>query len=219
MITEDIIETNKQRFLDLVNGIERPGVDKERLMDKLLNSDFFEAPASAIYHNAFMGGLCAHSLNVYDSLEKLCRAFYTKYDENGECMGYACPYSEDTIRIVALFHDFDKMNKYEKTVRNKKVYSPTGSKYDEMGKFDWQAVAGYTRKEDKDVFTVGTHGENSVYMTETFIPLSVEEHCAILTHDGIFGNPNLDITTVYSKYHLACLLHLADMLSTYVLES
>ena len=84
MITEDIIETNKQRFLDLVNGIERPGVDKERLMDKLLNSDFFEAPASAIYHNAFMGGLCAHSLNVYDSLEKLCRAFYTKYDENGE---------------------------------------------------------------------------------------------------------------------------------------
>ena len=57
-----------------------------------------------------MGGLCAHSLNVYDSLEKLCRAFYTKYDENGECMGYACPYSEDTIRIVALFHDFDKMN-------------------------------------------------------------------------------------------------------------
>ena len=218
MITEDIIETNKQRFLDLVNGIERPGVDKERLMDKLLNSDFFEAPASAIYHNAFMGGLCAHSLNVYDSLEKLCRAFYTKYDENGECMGYACPYSEDTIRIVALFHDFDKMNKYEKTVRNKKVYSPTGSKYDEMGKFDWQAVAGYTRKEDKDIFTVGTHGENSVYMTETFIPLSVEEHCAILNHHSVYDNPKLSVTGIYSKYHLACLLHLADMISTYLIE-
>lgn len=219
MITDDMIETNKQRFIELVNGIERPGVDKERLIDKLINSDFFEAPASTIYHNAFAGGLCEHSLHVYESLEKICRALYTKYDENGECMGYECPYSEDSIRIVALFHDFDKMNKYEKTVRNKKVYSSTGSKYDEMGKYDWQSVAGYARKEDKDVFTIGTHGENSVYMTETFIPLSAEEHCAILNHHSVYDNPKLNVTGIYSKYHLACLLHTADMISTYVLEN
>lgn len=208
MITEDMMETNKRRFLDLVEGITREGVDKIRLVQKLEDSDFFEAPASAIYHNAFAGGLCEHCLHVYDTLETLCQSMFPE----------GSPYSEDTIRIVSLFHDFDKMNKYEKTVRNKKVYSPTGSKYDEMGKFDWQAIAGYARKEEKDIFSIGTHGENSVYMTETFIPLSVEEHCAIVNHHSVYDNPKLNVTGIYSKYHLACLLHVADMLSTYVVE-
>ena len=209
MLTDNEIFDNKNSFLHLVNSITREGVDKSRLINQLEQSDFFEAPASTIYLYAFRGGLCAHSLNVYNVLVRLCQSLYA---EN-------CPYNDDTLKIVALFHDFDKMNKYEKTVRNQKVYSPTGSKYDEMGKFDWQSVAGYKRKEDKDVFTIGTHGENSAYMTETFIPLSAEEHCAIVNHHSVYDNNKLNVTGIYSKYHLACLLHVADMLSTYVLES
>lgn len=220
MLTEVDIQNNKARFLDLVRGITRDGVDMDRLIAQLEGSDFFEAPASAIYHNAFRGGLCAHSLNVYDSLKKLCVSFYTPTDSvTGEQGAMECPYTEDTIRIVSLFHDFDKMNKYEQYFMNKKIYSETGSKYDEMGKFDWKSVPGYKRKEDKDVFTIGTHGENSVYMTETFIPLSTEEHCAIVNHHSVYDNPKLNVTGIYSKYHLACLLHTADMLSTYVKES
>lgn len=219
MIDESLIQANKTRFLALVNSITREGVDTDRLMAQLQGSDFFEAPASAIYHNAFRGGLCAHSLNVYDTLVMLCKGMYTRDDANGECVSYDCPYSDDTLKIVALFHDFDKMNKYEIYFKNQKKYWEGGKKFDEMGKFDWESVSAYKRKEDKDVFTIGSHAENSVYMTETFIPLSAEEHCAILTHDGIFGNPKLDITAIYSRYHLACLLHLADMMSTYVIES
>lgn len=220
MLTDQQIMDNKNRFLELVRGIQREGVDMERLIAQLEGSDFFDAPASAIYHNAFKGGLCAHSLNVYDSLKKLCRAFYTPEDPaTGEQGEMECPYSEDSIRIVSLFHDFDKMNKYELYFMNKKIYSETGSKYDEMGKFDWKSVPGYKRKEDKDVFTIGTHGENSVYMTETFIPLSTEEHCAIINHHSKYDNPNLNTTGIYNKYHLACLLHLADMSATYILES
>ena len=220
MLTDQQIMDNKNRFLELVRGIQREGVDMERLIAQLEGSDFFDAPASAIYHNAFKGGLCAHSLNVYDSLKKLCRSFYTPEDPaTGEQGEMECPYSEDSIRIVSLFHDFDKMNKYELYFMNKKIYSETGSKYDEMGKFDWKSVPGYKRKEDKDVFTIGTHGENSVYMTETFIPLSTEEHCAIINHHSKYDNPNLNTTGIYNKYHLACLLHLADMSATYILES
>lgn len=209
--TEQQIQANKTRFLDLVNGITREGVDKERLIAQLTTSDFFDAPASAIYHNACRGGLCAHCLNVYDWLTKLVA--------DAAAMTSQEPYSEDTIRIVALFHDFDKMNKYERSFRNVKVYSPTGSKFDEMGKFDWQSVPSYKRKEDSQVFSIGTHGANSVYMTETFVPLSTEEHCAILNHSSVYDNPKLNTTGIYSKYHLACLLHLADMAATYVSES
>lgn len=210
-LTEQQIQANKNRFLELVNGITREGIDTQRLIAQLNGSDFFEAPASAIYHYSCRGGLCAHCLNVYDWICKLAH--------NAVEMTGCEPYSEDTLRIVSLFHDFDKMNKYEKSFRNVKVYSPTGSKYDEMGKFDWQSVPGYKRKEDADVFTIGTHGENSVYMTETFIPLSTEEHCAILNHHSVYDNPKLNTTGIYSKYHLACLLHLADMAATYISES
>ena len=219
MLTDQQIMDNKTRFLEIVRVNQREGVDMDRLIAQLEGSDFFDAPASAIYHNAFKGGLCAHSLNVYDALKKLCIAFFTPTSPDGEQGIPEVPYSEDSIRIVSLFHDFDKMNKYELYFMNKKIYSETGSKYDEMGKFDWKSVPGYKRKEDKDVFTIGTHGENSVYMTETFIPLSTEEHCAIINHHSVYDNNKLDVTGIYSKYHLACLLHLADMTATYILES
>ena len=211
MLTDEMIQKNKEEFLRLVNSIEREGMNKDRLISQLTNSDFFIAPASAIYHNAFPGGLCSHSLNVYDILQKLC--FNTIWPAACDC-----PYDEDTLKIVALFHDFDKMNKYERTVMNKKIYSEGGSKYDEMGRYDWVSVPGFKRKEAKDVFILGTHGENSVYMTETFIPLTTEEHSAILNHHGVFDNKTLDVTPIFNRYSLACLLHTADMLSTYIIE-
>lgn len=208
MLTEEQIQTNKETFLNLVNSIEREGVDKELLIRQLEGSDFFDAPASAVYHNAFRGGLCSHCLGVYSILRAFMKMFFP---DN-------CPYSEDSIKIVALFHDFDKMNKYERTVRNQKVYSDAGTKYDEMGKFDWVSVPGYKHKDDSERFQLGTHGENSVFMTETFIPLSAEEHSAILNHHSLYDNPNLKISPIYNRYSLACLLHLADMASTYVME-
>lgn len=216
-LTEVEIQANRKRFLDLTTSITRPNIDMDRLISQLDSSDFFTAPASTQYHNSYRGGLCAHCLNVYDTLCKFVNAMYSTTDENGETTVNS-PYSEDTLKIVALFHDFDKMNKYEQYVRNVKVYSELGLKHDEMGKFDWQAVPGYKWKEDKDIFVFGTHGENSAYMTETFIPLSTEEHAAILNHSSVYDNPKLNITGIYNRYSLACLLHLADMASTYILE-
>jgi hypothetical protein len=219
MLTEKEILSNKECFISLIESIEREGVDKERLIKKLESSDFFYAPASTIYHSSFEGGLCAHSISVYNTLLNLVKAMYTKYSADDEAYENNCPYSDDTLKIVALFHDFDKMNKYEKTVRNQKVYSEKGTKKDELGSFDWVSTPSYKWKDSSELFTIGTHGENSVYMTETFIPLSAEEHCAIVNHHGVFDNPKLDVATIFKKYPLACLLHLADMASTYVLET
>jgi hypothetical protein len=225
MLTNEEIMNNKATFISLVEGIEREGVDKERLIKKLESSDWFTAPASTVYHSSYEGGLCAHSLSVYYTLKNFMDAIYPmrkleRESDDQEEVRYesTCPYSEDTIRIVALFHDFDKMNKYEKSVRNQKIYSEKGSKKDELGKFDWVSIPSFKWKEDKDLFIMGTHGENSVYMTETFIPLTVEEHCAIVNHHGLFDNPKLNVASIFGRYSLACLLHLADMASTYILE-
>ena len=80
MIDDIKLEQNKAEFLELVKGITRPGIDFDRLLAQLTGSDFFEAPASALYHNACRGGLCDHSLNVYRCLKKLCQALYTSDD-------------------------------------------------------------------------------------------------------------------------------------------
>ena len=62
-----ITVTNKEKFIQIYReNITREGAD--RLLAFLCSegSDFFTAPASARYHSAYEGGLCEHSLNVYD---------------------------------------------------------------------------------------------------------------------------------------------------------
>jgi len=56
------INQNPETVIFLLQDIQRPGIDS--LIDYLLNSDYFTAPASTRYHNNFPGGLCLHSLKV-----------------------------------------------------------------------------------------------------------------------------------------------------------
>ena len=67
----------KQQFLDIFQTrVTRPGAD--RLLDWLQTTDFFTAPASSRFHLAKEGGLCEHSLHVYDRLRALYRAELTE---------------------------------------------------------------------------------------------------------------------------------------------
>ncbi len=63
------IEKNKERFISLFETyIKRR--NSEHLLNYIINkSDFFTAPASTRYHGAYEGGLCEHSLQVYDCLK------------------------------------------------------------------------------------------------------------------------------------------------------
>ena len=66
-------ETFKNEFIALyTTHIKREGADK--LLDYLVSNDFFTAPASARFHAAEEGGLCYHSINVYNRLVKLIKA-------------------------------------------------------------------------------------------------------------------------------------------------
>lgn len=200
----------KKDFINLLREIKRPNSNIEGLIQKLESSDFFSAPASTKYHNSYIGGLVEHSLNVYYNLYSLV-----------ELKGLLSYIDPDSIIICGLLHDISKMNFYELTSRNEKVYHENGTKFDSLGKFDWQSTLSFKVKDVTERFTYGNHEETSEFMIRTFIPLKVSESVAILNHHGGMGYDSIPIETIsdkYNKYVLASLLHMADFMAAYVDE-
>lgn len=200
------IEENKKRFLDLVGSIERDGI--KELVEFLEKSDFFTAPASTRFHGSIPGGLAMHSLNVYDMFGYKC--------ESEPFKDVLAVVPEDSRKIITLFHDLCKTFMYEIDYKNKKIYSDTGSKKDEKGRFDWKAVEYYTVN---DRVPYG-HGEKSVMMLEEFIKLQPIERYAIRWHMG-FTEPKENwntLGTAIEKYPVILALHESDLEATYLLE-
>ena len=116
----------------------------------------------------------------------------------------------DSIAIVALLHDFSKMNLYEPGVRNVKKYYPEGSKFDAMGHFDWVAEPTFNMVEDSKRFIYGNHEETSEFMIRQYIPLSYIESCAIINHhggmgfDSVQGKSPMDAMLESRIYHRLC---------------
>lgn len=207
----DYIESNKEHFESILReNVTREGADVEGLIEKLESSDFFYAPASTKYHSCYAGGLCQHSLNVYYNLKNLI-----------EAKGYGTVIPEESIAICGLLHDLSKMNFYEPTVRNKKLYFDEGTKKDEIGNFDWVSEKSWGYVSDDERFIFGNHEETSEFMARTFIPLNHIESAAIMNHHGGIGFDSSQGNTasrVMARYPLAAFLHMADMISVYVDE-
>ena len=94
----------KEEFIAIYKDkIKREGAEK--LLDWLENKcDFFTAPASSQYHLAKEGGLCEHSVNVYNCLID----YLSRQRVQNE---YGLRVSEETAAIVALLHDVCKGRK------------------------------------------------------------------------------------------------------------
>ena len=188
--------TNQERFLEIYNEkIKREGADK--LLDFLLKSDFFTAPASTRYHGACEGGLLAHSLNVYDCLMDILSRPRMKEL-------YGVEYSEESIAIAALMHDICKVNFYKTSFRNAK---------DETGK--WVSVPYYTIE---DNLPYG-HGEKSVYIVSGFMRLTRDEAFAIRYHMGFSGTEDPgNVGRALEMFPLAYALCCADMEAAFLME-
>lgn len=214
-MTEQEINENFERYINLIEtNIKREGVDK--LLKWLKAKDTKYAPASTRYHLSEAGGLVKHSLNVYDRLKKLISVEYPTHvaDKNGELheVESTCPYSEETITLVALLHDISKVDFYEVQERNTK---------DEKG--NWIKVPYYQVKDENNRFIFGSHSMNSYYMVSKFFNLSYEESLAILHHMGGLDSTEdtlsvKGIAEAFKKSTLAVLLHMADLASTFVDE-
>lgn len=210
MLTEEQIEQNKTEFLQAVSSISIDGADLAGLVNWLEESDFFTAPASTQFHCNYKGGLCEHSLNVYHNI----LALYQIYKDKLPAI------DPQSLIIVSLFHDVSKIDFYEMTVVNKKIYNPNGTKHDNMGKFDWVAQEAYKVKDAKDRFLAVNHGVNSALLIGRFIPLSLEENVAIMNHmlNADDKAVNYDQSAILNKYPLLTLLHMADFASTFINE-
>lgn len=198
MLTPEQIEQNKKRFIELISSITIEGANIKGLLDWLENrSDFFSAPASTKYHCSYEGGLCEHSLDVYDDMVILNDAKDLKLDDN-------------SIKIVALLHDISKANFYEQYFRN--------VKNDVTGQ--WEKVSDYRVREDSVRFIYGNHEQNSEFMVRNFIPLSVAESTAILHHHAgmSWDSAKEDCASVFNRYSIASALHTADFMSTFITE-
>ncbi|MBR5308238.1 MAG: hydrolase [Clostridia bacterium] len=183
--------TNKEKFIQIYKeNIKREG--SAELLAWLEKTDFFTAPASTKFHLCEEGGLCEHSINVYECLNER----------------YAGEHSAESIAIVSLLHDLCKAQFYKVSFRNQKN-EQTGQ---------WEKVPFY---QIEDKFPFG-HGEKSVFLIERFMRLKVEEAIAIRWHMGGFDDTakagGFTISNAFEMYPLAVKLHIADIEATYLRE-
>lgn len=201
-------EENKLKFESLVRKIRRDGADIDGFLSMLESSDFYSAPATTQFHWSFEGGLCEHTMDVYDQLVKQVSMHHGSVENS--------PYSQDTLILVAISHDLYKINFYNKYVKNEKVYSPIGKKSDEMGRFDWVSSSAYKIADANKRFVLGTAEENSLYIAQGFFPLSVEESSAILNNKTYKDSADSGQMISFEKYPLSLYLYVSDMISTFL---
>lgn len=186
------LETQKQEFLKICrSSIQREGLGD--LLDWMQKADFFSAPASTKYHGAYAGGLCQHSIDVYQYAKR---------------MSFLMPKapSEESLAISALFHDLCKVNLYKTEKRNQKING------------EWQEVPYYVVDEK---YHFGGHGSKSVFLVQQFMKLTTEEAAAINCHMGFSdGSPSVvrDVGNAYEQFPMAWLIHIADEAATFLLD-
>ena len=96
------------KVYDLMKNVS--GLSEENI-GRLRTMKYFTVPASTKYHGSYQGGLCSHSLKVYETASAINKTLNLGVDER-------------SIALCALFHDLNKVYAY---------------KQDGDGKYKWDA--------------------------------------------------------------------------------
>lgn len=160
---------NKSKFIEILSATGRDGMDK--VLAKLEETGFFEAPASTKFHLSCKGGLLEHSLNVYEAA-MLIRGQAIRCRPELEAQ-----LPVDSVAISALLHDACKCDIYKETILSRK---------NEDGY--WEKYPGYTVDYSAGL-PVG-HGEKSVILLLSWgLSLTEEEILAIRWHMNAWDMP------------------------------
>lgn len=164
-------------------------------INKIINwcrsTDLYTAPASTVFHESHKGGLLLHTYNVTQQILELYKL--NKF-ENVEL---------SSSLLVALVHDWCKIGLYEPFLRNVKN-ADTGM---------WEQVESYKRK---DFYIPLGHGVQSMYISNRFFKLSMEECLAIRWHMGRWNVADSELNELQQaneQYPLVHMLQFADCLA------
>lgn len=163
----------------------------DRAIKWLTTTDFYTAPASTQYHDSDPSGLLRHTMKVVNRTIELTSLV---------------PFSSVNIAeaiIVAITHDWCKINFYESFMRNVKNEA-TGA---------WEQVPSYRHK--KSDYPFG-HGVTSLYMAEKLFKLTLEQALAIRWHMDIYDVSDYEKSDLFDAkeaYPMVRLVQMADQLS------
>ncbi len=207
-MTPQEIEQNKQQFIALCHEhIDREGLND--LLAYMESHDFFTAPSSTRFHLNEPGGLCKHSLNVFEMAKGIYEHIIGPKIQAGESI-FKKEVSLESIAVVSLFHDLCKMDFYRETEKFRK---------DANGR--WEKYQAF---EVNDIFPFG-HGEKSCLFLNKYIHMTKEELLAVRWHMGMFEMTDYGTSTRPAFYAamevspLVSIIQCADMLSANTLEA
>lgn len=196
------MEMQRDRFLKIFDSEigEREG--KETLREWLLSDecDFFTAPASTKYHGNYDGGLCEHSIDVYEMAVRLEEMY--REDIRKQYLVLNRPYDRgrfmESLAVAALFHDLCKVNFYKTRTNGRNSFFSV----DEQLPF-------------------GGHGSKSVFVLSKFLKeIRDEEAIAINCHMG-FSRANDSSVSIGESFRyspLAWIIHVADEAAVFMLD-
>ena len=196
------LELQRDRFLRIFDTQigEREG--KEALRDWLLSDecDFFIAPASTKYHGNYDGGLCEHSIDVYEMAVRLEEMY--REDIRKQYLVLNRPYDRDrfmeSLAVASLFHDLCKVNFYKTRISGRS----TSFAVDEQ-------------------LPYGGHGSKSVYILSKYLKdIKDDEAIAINCHMGFSRamDSSISIGESFRFSPLAWIVHVADEAATFMLD-
>ena len=196
------MEMQRDRFLKIFDSEigEREG--KEALREWMLSDecDFFTAPASTKYHGNYDGGLCEHSIDVYEMAVRLEEMY--REDIRKQYLVLNRPYDRgrfmESLAVAALFHDLCKVNFYKTRTNGRNSFFSV----DEQLPF-------------------GGHGSKSVFVLSKFLKeIRDEEAIAINCHMG-FSRANDSSVSIGESFRyspLAWIIHVADEAAVFMLD-
>ena len=187
--------SSKEMFLSILSSVKKEGVDK--LISYLEKSTFYQDPASAEEYNPYEGGLVDHSLNVYNTLEKLAQIQNIKT-------------YEDSLKIVGLLHDISLIGSFQKMTKNVTVKGPDGkNKRREDGRilFIEKEVFEFI----PEVSLPYPRGYLSVRFLKQFLKLTNLEEMAIYWHTALQEPPTNLSKRALQSHWLVTKLAQADL--------
>lgn len=194
---EELIEAYEELFIgayiltqktQVVAGRSMP---YEKAIDWLRTTDFYTAPASTKYHEAFPGGLLIHSINVYNHVLEIAK------------LSNFSKVSIPHAAMAALVHDWCKIGYYESYQKNVKNEA-TGQ---------WEKETAY--KVNQKGLPLG-HGVTSLYLAMQVMRLTPEQALAIRWHMGRWQVCDIEqneFQKANEEYPMVYLIQFADELS------